>query len=159
MDPLKELALDGPSKYWSEPPASRRRKATPSASAKSPTPSDATLRRSKSQSLRPRGAEDELSLDPDGSAGPKGKQSGMASQRKRAERGRGGGNGQEGNAEQSIWDGCQDSIKTILVLVERSEECKKEIFQMEAGFKERELLGSESPATLNAYVHDPHIYF
>ena len=81
----------------------------------------------------------------------------MASQRKRVERGRGGGNGQEGNAEQSIWDGCQDTIKLILALVARSEECKKEIFQMEAGFKERELLGSESFAKLSAQVYHSHI--
>jgi hypothetical protein len=83
----------------------------------------------------------------------------MASQRKRVERARGGGNGQEGNAEQSIWDGCQDTIKLILGLVQRAEEGKKEIFQMEAEFKERETLGSKFEAALNAYVHDPHIYF
>ena len=57
----------------------------------------------------------------------------MSSQRKRADRGRSGGNGGE-QAEQGIWDGCQDSIRKILELAKRSEECRLEIFQMEAEY-------------------------
>lgn len=114
MENLKELALDGPSKYWSEAPTSRRRKAT-------------------------------LAGSPDrGEESNNGKQPAMASQRKRVERGRGGGNGHDGNAELSIWEGCQDTMKSMLQLVARMEEGKKEILLMEAGFKEREILGGES---------------
>ncbi|KFY43242.1 hypothetical protein V494_02051, partial [Pseudogymnoascus sp. VKM F-4513 (FW-928)] len=65
----------------------------------------------------------------------------MSSQRKRVERGRGGGNGHDGNAEQSIWEGCQDTIKSMLTLVTRMEESKKEIMLMEADMKERETNG------------------
>ncbi|KFY82007.1 hypothetical protein V500_10906 [Pseudogymnoascus sp. VKM F-4518 (FW-2643)] len=113
----QELALDGPSKYWSEAPTSRRRKAT---LAGSPDPGE------ESNGKKPPA---------------------MASQRKRVERGRGGGNGHDGNAEQSIWEGCQDTIKSMLTLVTRMEECKKEILLMEAALKERETLGSVSPTT------------
>ncbi|OBT64437.1 hypothetical protein VE03_05742 [Pseudogymnoascus sp. 23342-1-I1] len=115
MPNLKELALDGPSKYWSEAPTSRRRRAATLAG--SPTSGEESNH-------------------------GKGKQPAMASQRKRVERGRGGGNGHEGNAEQSIWEGCQDTLKSIMTLVARSEECKKEILLMEAGMKEREILGN-----------------
>lgn len=109
MQVLKELALDGPSKYWSETPTSRRRKATNAGS-------------------------------PDRGEDSNGKKPAMASQRKRVERGRGGGNGHDGNAEQSIWEGCQDTIKSMLTLVTRMEECKKEILLMEAGFKDLSLI-------------------
>ncbi|KFY38557.1 hypothetical protein V495_06491 [Pseudogymnoascus sp. VKM F-4514 (FW-929)] len=105
----QELALDGPSKYWSETPTSRRRKAT-------------------------------LAGSPDSGEESKGKRPNMASQRKRVERGRGAGNGHDGNAEQSIWEGCQDTIRSMATLIARMEEGKKEIFLMEAGFKEREAL-------------------
>lgn len=116
MKDLKELALDGPSKYWSETPTSRRRKAT-------------------------------LAGSPDSGEESKGKRPNMASQRKRVERGRGAGNGHDGNAEQSIWEGCQDTIRSMATLIARMEEGKKEIFLMEAGFKEREALDRESPST------------
>lgn len=127
MQHLKELALDGPSKYWSEAPTSRRRKAT---LAGSPDPGE------ESNGKKPPA---------------------MASQRKRVERGRGGGNGHDGNAEQSIWEGCQDTIKSMLTLVTRMEECKKEILLMEAGLKERETLGSKSHPT-HASPHHAHMY-
>lgn len=81
----------------------------------------------------------------------------MATQRKRVERGRGGGNGHEGNAEQSIWEGCQDTLKSIMALVARSEECKTEILLMEAAMKEREILGSESPQP-TSHIHDPNTH-
>lgn len=127
MHDLKELALNGPSKYWSETPTSRRRKAT-------------------------------LGGSPDPGEGSNGKQPAMASQRKRVERGRGGGNGHDGNAEQSIWEGCQDTIKSMLTLVTRMEECKKEILLMEAGMKDREILGSECRPPLNVPPHHAHMY-
>lgn len=59
------------------------------------------------------------------------------SSRKRADRGRSGGNG-DSAGEQTIWDGCQDSIKKIMELVQTSEACKKKIFAMEADFAEME---------------------
>ncbi|OBT84946.1 hypothetical protein VE02_06627 [Pseudogymnoascus sp. 03VT05] len=117
MQNFKELALDGPSKYWSEAPTSRRRKAT-------------------------------LGGSPDrGEESNNKKKPAMASQRKRVERGRGGGNGHDGNAELAIWESCQDTMKSMLTLVARMEEGKKEILLMEAGLKEREILG-DPPSVL-----------
>ena len=59
------------------------------------------------------------------------------SSRKRADRGRSGGNGGE-QGEQTIWDTCQDQIKKIMEIVQRSEACRKEIFAMEADMAELE---------------------
>lgn len=70
------------------------------------------------------------------------------SSRKRADRGRSGGNGDHAN-EQTIWDGCQDSIKKIMELVQRSEACKKEIFAMEAEFAELESNNKSEPTNRN----------
>lgn len=117
MDPrrLTELGLDTPSNYWT---------------------AASTRRRQGRDSL-----EIQIPLCPTDRDRQDTEQAEMATQRKRLDRGRNGGNGEE-QAEQGIWDECQDSIRKIVELVKRSEECKNEIFQMESDLNA--LAGSKS---------------
>ena len=57
----------------------------------------------------------------------------MSSQRKRAERGRSGGNGGE-PVEQGLWDQCKEQAARLMELIQKSEACKKEIFDLEAEY-------------------------
>ena len=57
----------------------------------------------------------------------------MSSQRKRAERGRSGGNGGE-PVEQGLWDQCKEQAARLMDLIQKSEQCKKEIFDLEAEY-------------------------
>lgn len=57
----------------------------------------------------------------------------MSSQRKRAERGRSGGNGGE-PVEQGLWDQCKEQAGRLMELIQKSEVCKKEIFDLEAEY-------------------------
>lgn len=134
MDSIKGLAglaLHTPSNYWSAPPTSRRRKATSGLSLPSNTQRK-SVKGKGIQSLRePPTAE--VAYDSTATVKQNKEQPEMSSQRKRVDRGRSGGNGGE-QAEQGIWDGCQDSIRKIVELAKRSEECRLEIFQMEAEY-------------------------
>lgn len=145
MVALKELALNGPSNYWGQPPTPRNRNSNSNLFITASTPTTAGSNHGEHSPSLVTAADSSVKVRSD-KGQPK-----MSSQRKRVERGRGGGNGQEGNAEQLIWDGCQESIRKLIELVRRCEECKLEIFEMEAEITGRKPAGGKSIECAQGY--------
>jgi hypothetical protein len=64
----------------------------------------------------------------------------MSTNRNRAGRGTGGsrGNGPDSLEELAMWNSAQEDVRSITRLLARAEECREEIVELEAEFKNRE---------------------
>jgi hypothetical protein len=64
----------------------------------------------------------------------------MSTNRNRAGRGTGGsrGNGQDSLEELAMWNSAQEDVRSITRLLARAEECREEIVELEADFKNRD---------------------
>jgi hypothetical protein len=64
----------------------------------------------------------------------------MSTNRNRAGRGTGAsrGNGQDSLEELAMWNSAQEDVRSITRLLARAEECREEIVELEADFKNRD---------------------
>jgi len=75
----------------------------------------------------------------------------MSTNRNRVGRGTGSsrGNGQDSLEELAMWNSAQEDVRSITRLLARAEECREEIVELEADFKNR------APASTRLIKHAP----